>query len=332
MEVIAAILLSFLPAFFYGRILYWLDRYEKEPFWLITGAFIWGAVIATLGAIFFGLILQVGVYLLTSSEVLSNVVGTVIIAPLVEESLKGIAILLIFLLFKSEFDSILDGIVYAGIVGLGFAATENVLYLLSSYQESGWEGLWALFVLRVILGAWGHAVYAAFIGIGIGITRLTTNSFLKIVAPIGGWMMAVFVHAVHNGMAVFLGGTLGLGGLVALLIVDWLSWIVMFFIIVWAISRERRWIAEYLHEEVQNGLITPEQYRVAQSSWAQTRARFRALFVGRRRTIGAFYQMLAELAQKKHQLAIHGEERGNSARIRQLRQDIAQLAPSIVVR
>ena len=47
------------------------------------------------------------------------------IAPIIEESLKGLAVLLVFLLFRKEFDSILDGIVYAAITALGFAATEN---------------------------------------------------------------------------------------------------------------------------------------------------------------------------------------------------------------
>lgn len=324
--------LSFIPAFCYAWILYWLDRYEKEPELLVAGVFFWGAIVATIGAIIASLILQGGVYLLTGSEALADVTGTVVIAPLVEESLKGIAVLLVYLLFANEFDSVLDGVVYAGIVGLGFAATENVLYLFfAGYLEDGWNGLAALFVLRVILGAWGHAVYTSFIGIGLAIARFSRNPLTRLGAPFLGWCVGVLVHALHNGMAVFLGDILGLGGLVALLLIDWTSWLVMFGVIFWAILRQKRWLREYLREEVEQGILTPEQYRIACSSRAQTSARFRSLWAGKRRATIRFYQLCAELAQKKHQLATMGEERGNTALIERLRGELRQLAPGVGV-
>jgi RsiW-degrading membrane proteinase PrsW (M82 family) len=324
---VVAIVLSFVPAFFYSWILYWLDRYEREPLLLVAGVFIWGAIISTIGAIILGLIFEGTIFLLTGSEALVNISGSVIIAPLVEESLKGFAVLLVFWLFRHEFDSMLDGMVYGGIVGLGFAATENVLYLLSSYAEEGWSGLFLLFVLRVILGAWGHAVYTSFIGIGIAIARLNRNPLIKLLAPIVGWGIAVLAHALHNAMAVFLATSLG--GIAALFLVDWTSWLVMFGIIVWAIAYERRWIRYYLREEVASGLITRQQYELAQSTWGQTGVRFRALLRGRRRITARFYQLCAELAQKKHQHALFGEERNNTATIGQLRSQIARLSPHV---
>ncbi len=331
MPLIAAVVLSFIPALFYSWILYWLDRYEKEPIWLITGIFLWGAFISTIGAIILSLIFEGGVYLLTGSEELTNVTGTVLIAPLVEESLKGFAVLLVFLLFRGEFDSLLDGVVYAGIVALGFAATENVLYLLGAFGEEGWEGLITLFVLRVILGAWGHAFYTSFIGIGLSIARLNRSVPIKLLAPVAGWLLAVLAHAVHNGMAVFIGSEegLGLGGLAALLLIDWAGWGLMFAIIAWAIFRERSWLRQYLSEEVERGVLTVEQYRVACSTRAQIAARFRALFRGRRRATRQFYQLCAELAQKKHHLAVLGEEHGNTHTIEHLRGELARLAPNI---
>jgi RsiW-degrading membrane proteinase PrsW (M82 family) len=330
MAFIVAVLLSFIPAFFYSFILYWLDRYEKEPIWLISGAFAWGAFVSTIGALILSIIFQTGIYLFTGSEGLTNVAGAVIIAPLVEESLKGIAVLLVFLIFQQEFDSVLDGIVYAGIVGLGFAATENVLYLFfMGYQEDGLGGMLALFFLRVILGAWGHAVYTSLIGVGVAVARLHHSPLVKVGALFAGWAAAVMLHALHNAMATFLAGALGIGGLAVMLLVDWTSWAFMFGIIVWAIFREGKHIRHYLREEVEQGIISPDQYRVAYSTVQQTRARFNALLSGRRRTTSQFYQICAELAQKKHQLATLGEERGNSAAIVHLRQELARRAPSV---
>ena len=324
--LLVIIALSFIPAFLYASILYWLDRYEKEPKRLLFGVFAWGAFVATTGAIIYSVLLSggLGIFL---DEMALDFAGSVFIAPLVEESLKGLAVLLIFLVARREFDSVLDGIVYAGIAALGFAATENVLYLSSAFEEDGTGGLIALFVLRVILGGWGHAVYTAWIGIGLAITRSSTNIAVKLLAPVVGWCIAVFLHGLHNGMATVLASQ-GLGGLGATLLVDWIGWAVMGIVIVWAVRREQRWIATYLREEVERRVISPEQYRTASSAWAQSRARIGALFGGQYRVTNRFYQLCGELAQKKHQLATVGDESGNSYLIEQLRGELTRLAPA----
>ncbi len=319
MIFLVAVLLSFVPAFLYAAIVYWLDRFEKEPLHLLGGAFLWGAFVATLGAIIATSILEVSIEAITGNAALADVTGTTILAPLVEESLKGLAVLLIVLFFPYEFDSVLDGMVYAAITALGFAATENVLYLyFMGYQEGGMGDMITLFVLRVILGGWGHAVYTAFIGIGLAVARLRRGWAIKLAAPFLGWCVAVFLHALHNGMATFLGGSFGLGGLLATLLVDWTGWAAAFGIVIWAIFRERRWMRDYLREEVALGIISPEQYLVASSIRAQIGLGLRG------RTQRDFYTTCAELVHKKHQLQTLGEERGNSERIAKLRNYLVQ--------
>jgi RsiW-degrading membrane proteinase PrsW (M82 family) len=310
--------MSFGPAFCYAAVVYWLDRFEKEPLRLLVGAFVWGAVVATIGAIIATTVLQLSVEIITGNAALAELTGTTLLAPLVEESLKGGAVLLIFLIFPHEFDSVLDGIVYAAITALGFAATENVLYLyFQGYTSDGAAGLAVLFVLRVLLGGWGHAVYTSFIGIGLAVARLQRGWAIKLLAPVLGWSVAVLLHALHNGMATILGASLGLGGLLATLLVDWMGWAVAFGLVVWAIFRERRWMRAYLREEVELGVISAEQYRTACSIRAQLTARARG------RAARKFYGACAELAQKKHQLATLGEERGNGARVMALRAGLA---------
>jgi RsiW-degrading membrane proteinase PrsW (M82 family) len=322
-----AVVLSFLPAFGYAWVVYWLDRYEKEPRLLLGGVFIWGAFVATVGALILSLLLQFGVVAITGSEELAEFAGSSVIAPLVEESLKGIAVLLVFLIFRSEFDSFLDGIVYASITALGFAATENVLYLyFMGFEDGGMSGMLLLFFVRVILGGWNHAVYTAFIGIGLAVARHTHNTLLKFSAPVIGWFIGVSVHGIHNTMAVVLGGAFGLGGLAATILVDWIGWLIIFIVILWAISREKRWLTQYLTEEVDQGIITQEQYQVACSSWARTRAHLKAMFDGRYKKTWQLYQLCGELAQKKHQLANMGEEQRNSAIVDELRTELRNVA------
>jgi RsiW-degrading membrane proteinase PrsW (M82 family) len=319
-----AVALSFGPAFGYAAIVYWLDRFEKEPKRLLLGAFLWGALVATIGAIVATTLLQGGVIALTGDELLAEISGTTIFAPLVEESLKGFAVLLIWLVFPQEFDSPLDGMVYGAITALGFAATENVLYLyFLGYADGGMAGLFSLFVLRVLLGAWGHAVYTAFIGIGLALARLSPHWSVRLLAPFVGWLIAVFLHALHNTMATVLVSEAGLSGLAATLLVDWTSWALVFGIVIWEIFRERGWMRRYLAEEVQRGTLSAEQYTTAGSIRRQLRARRKS------RDANRFYNACAELAQKKHQLAHLGEERGNSAQVERLRQKLSQL--SVVV-
>jgi protease PrsW len=324
MALLLAVLLSFIPAFIYASILYWLDRFEKEPRRILFGAFIWGAVVATGGALIWSSVFEYSILALTGSETIAAFSGTALVAPLVEEILKSLAVLLIFLAARHEFDSLLDGIVYAGITALGFAATENVLYLyFQGYAESGMGGLILLFVLRVLMGAWGHAVYTAFFGMGLAIARQSRNRLVQIGAPLIGLLIAIGLHALHNTMATVAVEVAGGAGLLATFLVDWVSWAMVLAIVIWAIRREHRWITTHLRDEVNQGTISADQYTRACSTWGRVRAGVQGK--DRRR----FYQACAELAQKKHQLSIHGDEGGNQARIEGLRSELRRLAPAV---
>lgn len=335
MVLVFAIVLSFVPALFYASILYWLDRYEKEPAILLGVVFVWGAVVAATGAFILNTAFSIGVYELTDSLEIAEMTGASISAPLVEESLKGFAVLLVYFVFRREFDTILDGIVYAGITALGFAATENLYYLyVNGYLETLETGgspeealgsLLTLFGLRVILGAWNHPFYTAFIGIGLAISRLSRRGFVRLAAPIIGWSVGVFFHFLHNTMAWLLGGMFDVRGLFATLLVDWMGWVIMLGFAIWAIRHEGWLLQTYLREEVKQGIITPQQYYTACSTIRQSSARFRSLFGGRRKTTRRFYQLCGELALKKHHLHTLGDERGNMAIIERLRSELQSI-------
>lgn len=128
--------------FFFAWFVYWLDRYEKEPGAMLVGVFLWGAVVAAGAAFLVNTVLGLSVFLVTNSELFTDLTTGTFIAPIIEESVKGLAVLAVFLFFRNEFDSVLDGIVYAGITALGFAATENSFYIFQyGYQENGFQGL-----------------------------------------------------------------------------------------------------------------------------------------------------------------------------------------------
>ncbi len=320
LALIAALLLSFVPMWFYAYIAYWLDRFEREPKKLLVVVFLWGALFATITAAIAEVIFSAGVTAVTKNESFAEIANAAFFAPFIEESLKGIAILVVAFVFRNEFDSVLDGIVYAGIVALGFAATEDLFYLFSAYDESGWGAMFALFFVRVILTGWNHAMFTAFIGIGIALARLNKNVAVKILAPFGGWLIAVLLHGLYNGLL----STANAFALVAFCL-SWSGWALLLAIIVWAIRRERARAKKYLYDEVERGVISPAHYRIATSALAPTFTRLGALGSGHFRATRRFYQVCGELAQKKEQLEKFGEERGNAAAIETLRAELAKL-------
>ncbi|MEZ0396723.1 MAG: PrsW family intramembrane metalloprotease [Anaerolineales bacterium] len=327
MGLLVSVFLGFSASLLFAYFLYWLDRYEKEPKLLLGGVFLWGVVVAAGSAFIINTTFSIGIFSLTGSESAAEFTSASIIAPIVEETLKGLAVLIVFLVFRREFDSVLDGMIYAGVAALGFAATENSYYIFNyGYQESGWSGMMILAFIRIILVGWQHPFYTAFFGIGLALARLNRNWAVKILAPLLGLALAMFTHAVHNTLAGLMGG---LSGLAFSTFLDWTGWLFMGGVAIWAIVHEQSYLRKHLLEEVQAGRIQTRQYQAACSGWRQTWARLEALFSGRYRVTSRFFQVCGELAHKKQQLAKLGDESGNAAIIQNLRAELARLAPLV---
>lgn len=325
MAELAALFFGFAPMVFFAYILYWLDRYEKEPLKLVVGVFTWGVVVAAGGAYALNTLFGITVFSLTGSQYTTDLVTGSISAPIIEESLKGMAVLLIFMAARSEFDSLLDGIVYGGIAALGFAATENVLYIWRGFHAGGWQGLFELVFIRVFLVGWQHPLYTSFTGIGLALARTRRSWLVKIFAPLLGFWLAIFTHSFHNTLAeipFFGNATCVIGSFL-----DWFGVAFILIVIIWATAAEQRNLINHLREEVILGNISPAQYRTACSAWSQGLARLAALFDGRYLATSRFYQACGELAHKKNQLLNNGDEGGNTALIQRYRAELARLAP-----
>ncbi len=325
--ILLSFLFGFLPMLLFAYVVYWVDRYEKEPITLLGGVFLWGAIIAAGAAFVVNSFLGLGIYMFTGSQAFTELSTASVFAPIIEETLKGMACFFVFLFFRYEFDSVLDGIVYAAITAIGFAATENIYYIYNyGFQQNGVNGILYMFFIRVVLVGWQHPFYTAFIGIGLAISRLNRNNLIKVVAPIIGLGLAIFVHSFHNLISTLFQG---FQSLAFSLIFDWSGWIAMLIFIVWALAREQKWIVTQLPDEVANGVITPLQYKTACSATAQTFARIEALFAGRYRLIDRFYLLTAELAYKKHQASVLEEQEQNQAEINHVRAELVQISSQI---
>ena len=199
---IVAAVVAFTPAIIYLFPLIWLDRYDPEPLWLLALAFAWGALVAVLVSVVVNTFIGVAVTLSVSEDA-GQLAGAVISAPIFEEGSKGLGLLILLVFFRRYFDDILDGIVFGGVIALGFATVENVMYYGSALGEGGLAAMLFLFVLRGVLSPFAHVTFTAMTGIGCGISRESHRGFVRIAAPVIGYVLAVSLHALWNGLAMF---------------------------------------------------------------------------------------------------------------------------------
>ena len=127
---------------------------------------------------------------------------------MVEESAKGAVLFGLYWWKRDEFNGLIDGIVYAALVGLGFAMTENVLYYGRGAAEEGIVGAVIVFVVRGIMSPFAHPVFTAMTGIGLGLAVGSRSRTFRVVAPLVGLAAAMALHSLWNtsaGAGLFLG-------------------------------------------------------------------------------------------------------------------------------
>src|SRR3954447_9527822 len=107
------------PTLLYAVILWWLDRYEKEPLPLLLVAFMWGAVPAILLALLLERWAGLPLEQVVLTDQAREITMASLVAPLVEEAFKAVILVVLFLAYRREFDDVLDGVIYGAMVGLG---------------------------------------------------------------------------------------------------------------------------------------------------------------------------------------------------------------------
>lgn len=241
-----------------------LDRYDPEPWYALVMAVLWGGVAACgISGLINTLVAELIPY--PFGPLLSLVVS----APVVEEGTKGVLVLGFFYFLKREFDGVVDGIIYATFVAIGFAAVENVIYYARAGAEQGHDALQSTFVLRGLLFPWGHPLYTSMTGIGVGLAREAEKTWVKVLAPIFGYAFAVTLHAIWNGAAGIL-PSLGVPGILAWCcsIFLWLIFVVSFLgMVIWLVGRRGRIIRDHLLDEVALGHITKAELEIVSSAF-----------------------------------------------------------------
>ena len=209
----SAILLALIPPSYTIPLFVWLDRLEPEPRAMRWNAFLWGAGISVLVASFFNDL---------TSAAAGMAVAAVVSAPISEEIMKILGIS--SAAKRRQIDGPLDGAVYAGYVGLGFAAVENVIYFSDAINE---DVLGSTFVLRGLFSPLAHPYFCMWAGIAVG--RAVQRGRSRRVAAVRGLLVAIPLHATWN-----------LGAVSPIFSVLLLGHIVLFVVLVRRIRRLRR--------------------------------------------------------------------------------------------
>ena len=287
-----------LPVPLYLMLVLWIDRYEAEPLWMLATAFFWGALVAVFFAYLINTASGLIVTVLTNDVRAGAAFGAVISAPIVEESAKALILFMFFFLKKDEFDGVIDGIVYAAMVGLGFAMTENIQYYGRAVSQAGGGGLTIVFIIRGALAPFSHPMFTSFTGIGLGLARQSRNTLVKIITPIFGLAAAISMHSIWNGSAVIFGA----GGFILTYIVIMVpAFFIMFVVIALALRREGQIVREFLTPDFQSGLMNQQEFRQLGSIFGRMGASYNAFS----RSGIRGWQTCRQLNQTASELAFH---------------------------
>ncbi len=189
-----------LPVLLAVFVIWWLDRYDREPLWMMLIALGWGATFA-IGLGILGTHILVAIFVdssFTAAE--TTVAQAVYLAPFVEEITKIMIFGLLFWL--KDFDNATDGFVYGATVALGFAMTENFLYFNNPAFYSDADGWVSLVLMRNFFTGPMHMVATATLGACIGHVKYTRNWLLFFCLPMVGFFVALGIHVSWNNFMI----------------------------------------------------------------------------------------------------------------------------------
>ena len=229
----------------------WLDRWEPEPPRLLVFAFLWGASVAVVLSVIVGLFLDSLITAEGSQE--SSWISIAVGAPIIEEAAKGAFLLLMMTgRRRKELNSLTDCLVYAGLVGAGFAWLEDILYIAGG--ESLGDSLLTA-AIRLIMGPFAHSLFTTMFGIGVWFALQQRNAVAKAGCILLGYVGAVIMHGLWNGSSV-----IGPETYFAVYFF-WMVPVFVFAIVLGVRSRrkEQRIVAEKLPAMVTAQLVTPSE-------------------------------------------------------------------------
>ena len=255
MLFVASLFAAIVPMITYLLIIWQIDRYDREPFSLVIINYLYGAVGAILLTIAGSGLISFLVSLIVNDPALLDHIETIIVAPLVEETMKGFFLFL--MVANKKFDNITDGIVYGGAIGLGFGMTENFFYFV--FYAHSFNDWLSIVIIRTLFSGVMHCVSTGTLGAFLGYAKFKPR-IVKLTFPFIGLAIAMFIHFLWN-LSVSFESTAILGFL-------FMIFTIAIFITVFSVSLlgEKKIIFRELLPESESGLIPEEHLTILNSS------------------------------------------------------------------
>jgi RsiW-degrading membrane proteinase PrsW (M82 family) len=287
-------IIAIVPVPVYVVLALWLDRFEPEPAKTLWQTFAWGATVAVFVALMVNMLSQDVLGAVAGPDA-AELFGSMVTAPVVEELAKGFALLVLFRELKDEFDGVIDGVVYAAMVGLGFAMIENVQYYGEAIADGGQASV-VTFFLRGMLSPFAHPLFTSMFGIGLGIVRERHGEGASRAAPVLGLTVAIALHSLWNLAATFEGWFFALYLLVMLP-----AFIGVLTLIYLSLRREGGVLREHLGPLVGDGILTHDEL----DALCHVRTRLLASLTAWRRGGLPHWRTRRELHRIASELAFH---------------------------
>jgi RsiW-degrading membrane proteinase PrsW (M82 family) len=322
--------LSILPL----AILWYLDRRERESPWLFAAAFLWGGLIATAFALpaNTAVIMAIAGWLEHNATIrdmlgpeAALMIGAPLAAPIVEETLKGLGVVLLFWLVRGEFDNLRDGFIYGALVGAGFNWFESALYVQQNFAQFGTAPYGFQLGMRYAwLGLAGHAMFSGIFGASLGLARMGRRNWLRSLAPVAGYLLAVFGHAWNNVLPLLMAlvaaqageappteaqapPELGLGeAMISASVSNLVIFLPFALLLAWIIRRSGRWERSVIREELAGEIgrsVTPAEFVAIERD---ATFRTRRIDARDRKASAALVNAQNELAFRKRRLRDRG--------------------------
>jgi RsiW-degrading membrane proteinase PrsW (M82 family) len=257
-----------------------LDYLEREPPVLLATAFAWGGLVATSLAVS-GSAAMHNLIAKLSSPTFAAAWGPALVGPTVEELVKALGIVAIVLVAGAQLNSVLDGVVYGALVGLGFQVVEDVVFAVDAVAFAGGgdkvDPVVTTFLLRGFLaGLWSHTLFGALAGAGVG--YLVVRADRSLGSRVGAALLALggawLCHFVWNSPLLADGlGYGGLGVLAALLVKGVPPLLTIMLLVRAAGQREADYYTAQLTALEDRRVITPNELRVLPRGGRRSEAR-----------------------------------------------------------
>ena len=193
-------LVAVVPLLIVMSAMVFIDRWEPEPVKMKIIAFLWGGGVATVSSMIINTALMTNTALVIGDIQKAQAIAATFVAPVVEETFKGVGVLVIILARRTSINSLLDGVVYGGIVAAGFMFVEDIQYFVR-YGSSGTGSLVTIFVMRGLLSPFLHSMATSLTGFAMAWGAIRAKrAWSRILVFLAGWGAAMLVHGLWNSM------------------------------------------------------------------------------------------------------------------------------------